>query len=84
LVNFNDTSVLGKQGNNYFRNTGKADPTAATDVKVHQGRLEGSNVSASQAAVRLVTVMRQFEMMQKAITLSGDMSRKAIEEVAKV
>ena len=84
LVDFKNPSVLLKQGNNYFRNTGANQPAEATDVKVQQGRLEGSNVSASHAAVRLVGVMRQFEMMQKAISLAGDMTRKTIEEVAKV
>jgi flagellar basal-body rod protein FlgF len=84
LVNFKDPSALVKQGNNYFVNTGGEKPEAATDIKVNQGRLEDSNVSASRAAVRLVSLMRQFEMMQKAISISGDMSRKAIEEVAKL
>jgi flagellar basal-body rod protein FlgG len=51
---------------------------------VHQGNIEGSNVSAAHGAVRLVGVMRQFEMMQKAISISNDMGRKAIEEVAKL
>ena len=84
LVTFNDPTALAKQGNNYFNNTSDQKPAAAKDVIVHQGRLEDSNVSPSQAAVRLVGVMRQFEMMQKAISLSGEMSRKAIEEVAKI
>jgi flagellar basal-body rod protein FlgF len=84
LVNFKDPSVLTKQGNNYFTNTSKQDPEDATDIQVHQGKIESSNVSPSQAAVRLVSVMRQFEMMQKAVTVSSDMSRKVIEEVAKV
>ncbi len=84
LVEFKDASVLAKQGNNYFRNNSDQAPVNATDLKVHQGKIESSNVSAAQSAVRLVSVMRQFEMMQKAVTLSGDMSRKAIEEVAKV
>jgi flagellar basal-body rod protein FlgG len=84
LVDFKDTSALVKQGANYFRNTSDQKPADATDLKVYQGKVEASNVGASQAAVRLVGVMRQFEMMQKAITISGDMSRKAIEEVAKI
>ena len=84
LVEFKDPSVLAKQGNNYFRSDDTQAPTAATGVQVHQGKIESSNISASQAAVRLVSVMRQFEMMQKAVSISGDMSRKAIEEVARV
>lgn len=84
LVAFPDPSVLAKQGNNYFRDTGDQPPVAATNVQVHQGKIETSNVSPSQSAVRLVSVMRQFEMMQKAVSISGDMSRKVIEEVARV
>jgi len=84
LVEFKDPSVLVKQGNNYFRTAGNQTPTEATNVQVHQGKIEASNVNASQAAVRLVSVMRQFEMMQKAVSISGDMNKKAIEEVARV
>lgn len=84
LVQFKDTSPLLKQGSNYFRNTSDQEPGEATNTQVHQGQIEASNVSAAHGAVRLVGVMRQFEMMQKAISISNDMGRKAIEEVAKV
>ena len=36
------------------------------------------------SAVRLISVMRQFEMLQRAVSLGGEMNRRAIEEVAKV
>jgi flagellar basal-body rod protein FlgF len=58
-------------------------PTASTAV-VSQGQLEGSNVVAAESAVRLVGVMRQFEMLQKAIMQTTDMSKQAIQEVARV
>lgn len=84
LVEFQDPSVLVKQGNSYFRTEDEQAPKMASNVTVHQGKIEASNVNASQAAVRLVSVMRQFEMMQKAVSISGDMNKKAIEEVARV
>jgi hypothetical protein len=31
-----------------------------------------------------VSVLRQFEMMQKAVSIGTDMNKRAIEEVAKV
>ena len=34
--------------------------------------------------MRLMSVMRQFEMMQKAVTLGAEMNRQAIEQVARV
>ena len=52
--------------------------------KVQQGKLEGSNVSVPDATMRLIGLMRQFEMLQKAIGVSTDMDTKAIQEVARV
>ena len=83
LVDFPDPSVLFKQGNNYFRNVGSQAPVEST-AQVYQGKIEASNVSAAQGAMRLVSLSRQFEMMQKAIMISNEMSSKAISEVAKV
>ncbi len=85
LVNFADTKVLSKQGNNYFRlQDPAAKPDPITDTTVEQGKIEGSNVSTAGAAVRLVHVMRQFEMLQKAVSISGDMNKRAVEDVARV
>jgi flagellar basal-body rod protein FlgF len=83
LVAFAETQALAKQGNTLFR---PADPKAALPAKaeVRQGKLEGSNLSAPESAVRLVSVMRQFEMLQRAMHIGSDMSRKAIDEVARV
>jgi flagellar basal body rod protein FlgG len=74
--------ALVKQGASLYRTS--ADPKPATATEVHQGKLESSNVSSAESAVRLVGLMRQFEALQKAITLGGDMNRRAIEEVARV
>jgi flagellar basal-body rod protein FlgF len=84
LAEFPSTSGLTKQGSNYFQNNTGQDPSDATGAQLLQGKIESSNVSASHGAVRLVSLMRQFEMMQKAIMLSNDMGKKAIEDVAKV
>ena len=85
LMAFSDTTPVVKQGNNYFS---VADPNAklapAVDARVEQGKIENSNVSPAEAAVRLVSVMRQFEMLQRAISLGADMNRRAVEEVARV
>ncbi len=84
LVSFADGSALVKQGASYFRSNGSVAPDAAQGVSVEQGKLEASNTGPAEAAVRLVAVMRQFEMLQKAAGLAGDMNRQAIEQVAKV
>jgi len=77
-------AALSKQGANYFRladNT--VAPGQAADTRVEQGNLEASNAGAAEGAVRLVGLLRQFEMLQKAVSLGTDMNRQAIEQVAK-
>ena len=59
-------------------------PTQATALTVQQGKIEGSNVPVAEAAMRLVGVMRQFEMLQKAVAIGGEMDTKTIQEVARV
>jgi flagellar basal body rod protein FlgG len=78
-------TALGKLGNSYFALLDRAqNPAAARDAQVHQGKLEHSNVPVSESAVRLITVLRQFEMLQKAVSVDTDMSKRTLEEVAKV
>jgi len=85
VVDFPSTDPLKKVTGTCFQNaqTNNA-PTTATDTTVEQGQLETSNVAVPEAAMRLVGVMRQFEMLQKAVSLGVEMNRKAIEEVARV
>jgi len=85
VADFPGAVGLAKQGNNYFRSTGAA-PAAAADAAttVEQGMLEASNTGPAESAVRMISIMRQFEMMQKAATTALEMSQEAVEQVAKV
>ncbi len=80
---FDEPADLSKQGMNYFYKRNPLQAAQPARAEVHQGKLEGSNVGSAESAVRLVTVMRQFEMLQKAMNIGADMNRLAIEEVAK-
>ncbi len=85
IADFSSTAGLAKQGANYIRVTDPSlRPSPPAGTAVYQGKLEASNTGSAEAAVRLVNVMRQFEMLQKAVTLGGEMNRRAVEEVAKV
>jgi len=85
VVTLPSTDSLQKVGDACFRNTDSTNrPVDAASVEVQQGKIEQSNVPVAQAAMRLVGVMRQFEMLQKAIGVSTDMDTKAIQEVARV
>jgi flagellar basal-body rod protein FlgF len=85
IADFSSPAGLTKRGGNYFQ---AADagvvPAVAQDTSVGQGQLEGSNAGSSESAVRLISVMRQFEMLQKAVSLAAEMNREAVEQVAKV
>lgn len=84
VVDFPDRGAINKQGLNYFVNVDpNLGPQASTAV-IHQGNLEDSNVAAPELAVRLISVMRQFESLQKAVSIATDMNKSAVEEVAKV
>lgn len=83
IADFTSTAGLVKHGHNYFQSA--APPgTAPPDTAVEQGHLEDSNTGSAEGAVRLIQIMRQFEMLQKAVSLGVDMNLRAIQEVARV
>lgn len=85
IEDFKSYDSLQKAGSASFQNTDpKVTPIAASNVDVQQGKLENSNVPVASAAMRLVSIMRQFEMLQKAVGISTEMDTKSIQEVARV
>jgi flagellar basal-body rod protein FlgF len=85
VMDFKSTDSLKKLGTTNFQNTDPSVvPQPMATPGVQQGKLEGSNVGVAGGAMRLVSIMRQFEMLQKAIGISSDMDTKAIQEVARV
>jgi flagellar basal-body rod protein FlgF len=85
LVDPGSSASIRRRGHNYFQLTDPKGALKTADAaRVNQGRLEAANVSPAQAAVRLVEVLRQFEMLQKALTIGGEMNRRGIEEVTRV
>lgn len=85
VADFPDPSVLAKHEGTYFRAAGAAgEPKWASGFVLYQGKLESSNVAPAEGAVRLVSLMRQFEMLGRAVSVASEMSRKALEEVARV
>jgi flagellar basal body rod protein FlgG len=82
LVTFEKGGISKEAGNYFVPSAGAAAQPAKGSVL--QGKVESSNVSPAESAVRLVSIMRQFEMLQKALTIGGDFNRASIEQVAKV
>lgn len=82
LASFRGLAELSKQSGTYFQAPEGAAATPANPM-VHQARLEASNQPPAEAAVRLITVLRQFEMLQRAIQLGAEMNRRA-DDVARL
>ena len=83
-VSFPSRSAINKQGANYFYQADPKSRPAGSQSRVYQGRLEDSNAGGAEGAIRLVGVMRQFEMLQRAAKIGAEMDRQAVEQVAKV
>ena len=85
LADWQKPEALEKQGGTYFRLVDtNLKPTAPTGMELLQGKLEGSNSGPSETAVQLIGVLRQFEMLQKAVGMAAEMNKKAVEDVARV
>lgn len=84
LVDVTQSQELCKQGASYFQVPASVALQPASRVQVHQGKLEAANVPTAESAVKLVSVMRQFEALQRAVTMGNEMNKRAVEEVARV
>ncbi len=85
LVEASDPTEFSRREGVYMAlDTRQAGQLKGATAEVKQGHLEASNIGPAEAAVRLVNILRQFETLQKAIQIGGEMNRRAVEEVAKV
>jgi len=83
LFDLGPASAVTKRGSTYFQWLEPNPPATVKAPELHQAVLENSNVPVAESAVRLVSVMRQFEMLQRAVGMASEMNRK-FDEVARV
>ncbi|MGH9585268.1 MAG: flagellar hook-basal body protein [Bryobacteraceae bacterium] len=83
IISVPSPSQFDKAAGAYFQNLSGQKTTQAAAV-VYQGKLESSNSGPAEAAARMITLLRTFEMLQRAVKIGGDMDRQAIQEVARV
>ena len=75
-------SVLQPQGSGLFSSDGPLN--AATDVKIVQGSVEGSNVQPVLEMTRLIEVVRSFESTQKLLETHHDLARRGVDRMMAV
>lgn len=85
VFTFPKDTQLTPEGTNRYIVPASVKPELATAVAVHQGALEGANEDVVQGTVDLIMMQRQFEMMQKALTIfHTEFNQFATQDLPKV
>jgi len=84
VFTFETLAALEKTGDNQYRNTSNLMAQPATDARLRQGMLEGSNVQAILQITRMVEVSRAYESTAKMIDAEADLSRRSVERLGRV
>jgi flagellar basal body rod protein FlgG len=84
IVDFDDRTVLGREEAARFRAPDGVNPAAVAAPRIRTGSLEGSNVSVVERMANLTEVTRNFEALQRAVSLvMNDIDGRVISEVGR-
>lgn len=84
ITEFEDTNYLTHYGESMWDAKEGAVANDATDVKVHQGYLEMSNISVVTEMVNMISIQRQYEANQKLITTYDESLDKSVNQVGRI
>jgi len=84
VFKFDALSPLEKTGDNLYKNTGNQQPGPASDAKVRQGMLEGSNVNSIVQITRMIEVSRAYEQITRIMDSQSDLSRNSITRMGRL
>jgi len=84
VVKFQDNSQIEKEGESLFFSRDGGTPTLRTDTVVRSGYLEQANVNAVKSMVEMISLLRQFESIQRSVTHEmNDMNAKVIDRLGR-
>ena len=86
LVTVGNKDALRKVGQNMFslKENMEAQLANATEAKIHQGSLEGSNVNVVREMTDMITATRTFESTQRVIQAYDKMNGQAANDISKL
>jgi flagellar basal-body rod protein FlgF len=86
LTKFTNKDSLRKVGSNMYmlKDNMEAGRQPASDSKINQGMLEGSNVNIVREMTDMIVATRTFESTQKAIQAYDSMNGKSVNEIPKL
>ena len=82
MFRFEDTDALEK--NNYGFFTGEEEPEAVTDVRVHNGMVERSNIDLVQEMTTMITAQRAYQSAAEVTKIYDDVMTKATNDVGRL
>ena len=80
---FDDYNYISKYGENLYDLVDGGQITAS-DAKVQQGCIEGSNVNVVDEMVKMITISRAYQAGQKVINTVDETLDKTVNQVGKV
>lgn len=83
IVRFDSLAALEKGGDGLYRNASNSTAIEATDARVRQGMLEGSNVNPILEITNLIEIQRAYESVTRMIENANDLSRRAVERLGR-
>ena len=83
VVAFDDYNYISKYGENLYDLVDGGQITAS-DAKVQQGCIEGSNVNVVDEMVKMITISRAYQAGQKVINTVDETLDKTVNQVGKV
>ena len=84
VVVFEEYSQLEKEGGTLFVSNGEQAPVLKTDMVVRSGFLEQANVNALRSMVDMISLLRQFESIQRSVNHElNTMNSKVIERLGR-
>jgi flagellar basal-body rod protein FlgF len=85
LNEFENQKVLVKEGNGLYQLMDpEVEPIPATNITVHQGYLERSNVNSIEEMTNMITAIRAFEAYQKVIQTLDEADDQAVNSIGRV
>ena len=84
VYQFANLGALDKTGDNLYQNASNQQPTLATDAKVRQGMLEGSNVNPIVEITRMIEVNRAYEQVTRMMDSQSELTRSTITRMGRL
>ena len=84
VYKFDNLAVLEKAGDNLYKNGSNQQAAPATDARLRQGMLEGSNVVPILEITRMIEVSRAYEQVTQMMNSESDLSRNSVARLGRL